>query len=119
MDKVTEITNRITSKHFAQLWQFYRDAFRNDEECLQFIYDILRVESSSASMQYLRAYDDICWVDSNGSVISDSVFVPRRMLNLVERMVSAARDMEIIIISKIMYIRHLIALNMVCNLLFF
>ena len=96
MDRVKEITNRIASTHFAQLWQFYRDAFHNDEECLQFFYDILRVEPVSASMQYLRAYDEIYWVDSDGSVISDSVFVPRRMLNLVERMVSAARDMEMI-----------------------
>lgn len=96
MDRVTEITSRITSKHFAQLWQFYRDAFRNDEECLQFFYDILRAEPVSASMQYLIEDGEGYWVDNNGSKISDSVFVPRRMLNAVERMVSAARDMEMI-----------------------
>lgn len=96
MIKVTEIVNRITSKHFAQLWQFYRDAFTSDEGCLQFFYETLRGEPIPTSIQYVKADDEICYVDSDGNKINDNVFVPRRMLNVVERMVLAARDMEMI-----------------------
>lgn len=103
-----EIINRITSKRFAQLWQFYIDAFNSDEECLQFFYDALRREPSSSIIQHIEAENDICYMDNVGNKISDAVFVPRRMLNAVERLVSAARDMEMIRrgkdIFKVVYI---------------
>ncbi len=108
MERVKDIIDRITSKYFAQLWQFYRDAFTGDEECLEFFYDVINKEPKTTNLQYLEKDDGIYYIDDNGDKISDSVFVPRRMLNATERMVSAAKDMEIIRrgkdVFKIVYI---------------
>lgn len=92
-NKLTHILQRIDSRHLSQLWTFFRDSFQNDEECLTFIYDALRLEPIYTMEQaFERAaehFDEDDYIDPE-----DKYFIPRRMMNSVERLVSAARDME-------------------------
>lgn len=101
MDRITKITNCISSQRLATLWLFYRDVFTTDEECLQFLCDTLRGETDVTKIKNIITEDcEILYVDEKGKEIQDTVFIPRRMLNAVERMVTAARDMEIIRCGK-------------------
>lgn len=85
--KLDYILQRIDSRHLAELWGFYRNYFESDMKCLAFIYNALLREPIHNEEMYGRIFSDDNDVD-------DSVFIPRRMLNIVQRMVSAARDME-------------------------
>lgn len=81
------ILERIDSRHLASLWAFYRDYFSSDNECLQFIYNTLRQEPPNTN--------EIYGLDSADEAdFDESLFFPRQMLSSVERLVSAARDME-------------------------
>lgn len=89
------VLRRIDSRHLSKLWVFYRDHFSDDASCLQFLYDALKNEPEhDAAMYYLSDVEGEIYTAENGDTICDSVFVPRRMLNTVERLVMAARDME-------------------------
>jgi len=94
-ERLNNILSHIESKHLAKLWLFYRKYFKNDEECLQFLFEVFQYEPISFDFKYSDEEDDSnCIIDQNGEPINDSVFIPRRMLNAVERLVSAARDMD-------------------------
>lgn len=92
-EKLEHVLQRIDSKHLSKLWSFYRDYFNNDEDCLSFIYNAIRLEPVDTFEQAIdksvEHFNDDEYTDPN-----DKFFIPRRMLNCVERMVSAARDME-------------------------
>lgn len=81
MDKLSTVLARIDSRHLSKLWIFYRDYFQSDEECLDFIFDVLHNEPLPTSLQLNE---------------DERLFIPRRMMNCVERMVSTAKDMELI-----------------------
>lgn len=92
-EKLAHILQRIDSQHLSKLWSFYRDYFDNDEACLSFIFNAIRLEPvrtfEQAIDKQVEHFNDDEYTDLN-----DKFFIPRRMLNCVERMVSAARDME-------------------------
>lgn len=81
MNRLSTVLARIDSRHLSKLWIFYRDYFQSDEECLDFIFDVLHNEPLPSPLQG----------DAN-----EHLFIPRRMMNCVERMVSTAKDMELI-----------------------
>ena len=92
-EKLRLILQRVDSRLLSKLWLFYRDYFKNDESCLEFLFRAVRQEpvytEEDLEKQFFNAYNDDNFVDPD-----DHLFIPRRMLNCVERMVSAARDME-------------------------
>lgn len=92
-EKLKYILKRLDSRHLSALWSFYRDYFKNDISCLNFIYDAIRLEpvytTEEAIEKSLEYFNEDDYTDPD-----DKFFIPRRMLNCVERMVSAARDME-------------------------
>lgn len=93
MKRLYEILQQIQSTHFAKLWLFYRKHFNSDEDCLQFLYDaILFNPSSTTSLPNLaqrlnQMATSECEPDKAHSI-------PLKMLNTVQRLVSAAHDME-------------------------
>lgn len=94
-EQLNSILKRIDSRHLSKLWGFYRDYFSDDTSCLQFFYNALKEEpENKAGMDHLSDADKGIYTAENGDTIFDSVFIPRRMLNTVERLVMAARDME-------------------------
>lgn len=92
-EKLNAILQRIDSRHFAKLWDFYRGYFISDESCLEFLFRAVKQEpvytEKDLKEHFLKALNDDEYVDPN-----DHLFIPRRMLNCVQRIVSAARDME-------------------------
>lgn len=88
------ILERIDSRHFASLWLFYRDYFSSDDECLHFMYNALHREPLLRGRSYRLNNKTGMHEAADGTKFHDSIFIPRRMLNAVERLVSAARDME-------------------------
>lgn len=83
LEQLTMVLRRINSIHLSHLWSFYRPYFRGDIACMTFIYNVFRNENlkeNAHSMEELKA--------------NDRLLIPRRMLNCVERLVSAAKDME-------------------------
>lgn len=94
-EQLSFILNRIDGQHLSKLWLFYRDYFENDTSCLQFLYDVLKNEPNEhAVMCYFSNPHSETDSTESESTIRESVFIPRRMINAVERLVSAARDME-------------------------
>lgn len=81
MNKLITVLARIDSVHLSKLWIFYRDYFKSDEACLDFIFDVVHNEPLITTWQ---------------QDVDESLFIPRRMMNCVERMVSTASDMELI-----------------------
>ena len=95
--KLDEVLKRIDSRLLANWWSFYRDYFQNDELCLQFIFDAVLREPVEDGQVYCEKEDEPgTFVSDSGAIICDDVFIPRRMLNAVERFVTVARDMEMI-----------------------
>lgn len=87
------ILNRIDSRHFSRLWSFYRDFFLNDAQCIQFLYDCVKKEPVSTEQLYYTGMGfDIYGNLDNKAAFDETVFIPKRMLNVVEQTVSAARD---------------------------
>ena len=91
--KLNVVLQRMDSKQLSKLWLFYRYYFKTDEDCLDFIYAAVvhePVYTDKEQMElFFKAFEEKNYVDPN-----DSLFIPHRMLNCVERMVSASRDME-------------------------
>lgn len=92
-EKLSVVLQRMDSKQLSKLRLFYRDYFKTDENCLDFIYAAVEHEPVYTDEEqielFFKAFEEKNYVDPN-----DSLFIPHRMLNCVERMVSAARDME-------------------------
>ena len=92
-EKLSVVLQRMDSKQLSKLWLFYRDYFKTDENCLDFIYAAVEHEPVYTDKEqielFFKALEEKNYIDPN-----DSLFIPHRMLNCVERMVSAARDME-------------------------
>lgn len=85
MDKKLDIVlQHISSRLLSKLWSFYRDYFEDDTSCLTFIYETLRNGPKCG---------ENIWDTEEGET-NEKAVIPCRMLNCVERMVSAARDME-------------------------
>lgn len=91
-ERLAHILERIDSCHLAKLWSFYRPFFSKDDLCLAFLYEVFSNEPirNPASFHTTETTD----MDNTGTLVDDSVFIPRRMVNTVERLVSAARDMD-------------------------
>ena len=91
--KFDAVLQRVDSRLLSKLWLFYRDYFGDDDSCLDFFYRAVRQEpicsGKDLKEELLNGTSDNNFVDSN-----NQLFIPRRMLNCVERMVSTARDME-------------------------
>lgn len=92
-EKLSVVLQRMDGKQLSKLRLFYRDYFKTDENCLDFIYAAVEHEPVYTDEEqielFFKAFEEKNYVDPN-----DSLFIPHRMLNCVERMVSAARDME-------------------------
>ena len=93
--ELDEVLKRIDSSLLSKLRSFYRDYFSDDDSCIKFIYNCVKAEPI---IQGLDFYEDEeqpgVFVLGNGETFSDDVFIPRRMLNSVERLVTVARDMD-------------------------
>lgn len=94
-ERLSHILKRIDSRHLAKLWSFFRDYFADDDLCLSFICKALANEPANDGTIY-REIDKASgnFINDEGTVIHDADFIPRRMLNTVERLVTAARDMD-------------------------
>ena len=92
-EKINFVLQRVDSRHLSNLWLFYRDFFKSDEDCLDFIFSAVQREpvysEEELTEKFLKVCEEDDYVDPD-----DHLFIPRRMLNCTERMVSAARDME-------------------------
>ena len=92
-EKLSVVLQRMDGKQLSKLRLFYRDYFKTDENCLDFIYAVVEHEPVYTDEEqielFFKAFEEKNYVDPN-----DSLFIPHRMLNCVERMVSAVRDME-------------------------
>lgn len=42
MNKLRTVLARIDTGHLSKLWIFYRDYFKSDEACLDFIFDVVQ-----------------------------------------------------------------------------
>lgn len=94
-NKLDGVLKRMGSRHLAKLWSFFRDSFDSDDSCLDFVYEATQYEPILGDGIYHRVSDNSDqYVNAAGQVYHDSDFIPRRMLNAVERLVSAARDMD-------------------------
>lgn len=94
-ERLPYVLKRIDSRHLAELWNFYRDYFTDDDSCLGFIHASLANEPENNSWSFSEIDEEHgIFVSDNGTVVHDSVFIPRRMMNAVVRLVTAARDME-------------------------
>ncbi len=93
-NQLISILNRIDSRHLASLWQFYRDYFPSDAECLEYFATALNKEPETTDKHTKNTARTGVYVGDTGATIDEKVFIPRRMLNAVMRLVSAARDME-------------------------
>ena len=93
MERIQEILQQIESRHLAKLWYFYRKHFPDDEDCLQFLYDAILFNPSPESP--LLTSDERWTLMENGQgENNESHSIPLKMLNTVERLVSAAHDMD-------------------------
>lgn len=92
-EKLDFVLQRLDGELLSKLWLFYRKSFKSDKECLDFIFSAVQQEPPYSEIdlteRFAEAFDDMDSFEQK-----DQVFIPRRMLNCVERMVSAARDME-------------------------
>ena len=94
-EKIEDILKRISSRHLAKLWLFYRNYFSSDELCMEFLHKTLICTPISDGTVYHQTENDkSCFVNDAGTIIYDSDFIPRRMLNAVVRLIEAARDMD-------------------------
>lgn len=89
--KLSIVLQRLDSRHLSKLWLFYRDYFHNDADCLNFVFSGVKNEPVYDEKELTRKMLDNTEANSD---TNERLFVPRRMLNCVERLVSAARDME-------------------------
>ena len=95
--ELDEVLKRIDSRLLSKLWTFYRDYFSDDNSCLHFIYDCLKHEPIINGLSFRESEEQPeVFIAESGETINEHVFIPRRMLNIVERMVNAAKDMELI-----------------------
>ena len=90
-EKLDIVLQRLDSRHLSKLWLFYRDYFQNDRDCLNFIFSAVKNEPVLDEKELTKERPNGTGTSSDSN---DHLFIPRRMLNCVERMVSAARDME-------------------------
>ena len=93
MKRLYEILQQIQSTHFAKLWLFYRKHFNSDEDCLQFLYDaILFNPSSTTALPTLE--QRLNQMATSEGELDETHTIPLQMLNIVQRLVSAAHDMD-------------------------
>lgn len=95
MTEKEEYLRKLLSKeHFNKLLCFYAQFFKGLDCCIDFLYSILQYEPLTHKIEYIN--DGFFCLDANNIIIEDDVFIPKRMLNAVQRFVSVARDMEVI-----------------------
>lgn len=94
-EKIDTILQRIDGRQLSKLWLFYRNYFKSDAPCLDFIYNALKYapiyseqESEKLFLKYLENDD---YIDPD-----EDFLIPLNMLNCVESLVSAAKDMDMI-----------------------
>lgn len=85
-----DILDRIDSELLCRIWLFFRPYFQGDDACLDFLHSAYVIEP------VCTLSDDLIYILDDGTQVDDALFIPRRMLNTVQRLVSAARDMEMI-----------------------
>ena len=88
------ILNRIHSHHFQHIKEFFISSFENEAMCLRFLDSVFSCEPANLEIVFDPIINDMICVTKDRTAISDDVFIPRRMVNTVERLVLAARDME-------------------------
>ena len=93
MERIQEILQQIESRHLAKLWYFYRKHFPDDEACLQFLYDSILFNPSPES-PLLTSDERWTLMEKGQGENNESHSIPLKMLNTVERLVSAAHDMD-------------------------
>lgn len=94
-DELDAILKRIDSRHLSKLWSFFRDYFPDDPSCLLFLHNCVKNEPKKRGIIYQEIPNKPgAFISEKGDTVVDAVFIPRRMLNTVERLVSAARDMD-------------------------
>ena len=102
MKMLCDVLDRVDSELLCRIWLFFRPYFKGDSACLDFLHSAYMIEP------VCTLSDDLLHVLDDGTQVDDSLFIPRRMLNTVQRLVSAARDMEMIRkgkdVFKIIYI---------------
>lgn len=97
MDYKNTFSSQANSDYFERLKHFYRPWFPSDDALLNFFHQVFEKEPAPALMYMAEVGqegDRLFYILQNGERVSDTVFIPRRMVNTVERLVSAAHDME-------------------------
>ncbi len=94
-EKMRVIVDRVDSRQLSRLWLFYRDFFCGDCECLDYIFNCVRHEPVLDSQDYVIGMGFLNSADSEyRRKVDENIFIPRRMLNSIEALVSAARDIR-------------------------
>ena len=81
----------LFDEHLAELIDFYNPYFENRNSCIDFLYEILQYEPPHAP-KFIN--DGIYYVDFDNKILPDEAFIPKRMLNAVQRFVSVCRELE-------------------------
>jgi len=93
-EQLSCILKKIDGILLSKLWLFYRDYFHDDTSCMQFLYDVLKNEPDESIVIHHLSNPNESASSESDLPFQDSDFIPRRMINAVERLVNAARDME-------------------------
>ena len=95
-DKLEHILQRIDSRHLSKLWTFYRDYFKCDESCLDFIfcavYRIKKVDTNKKLL--LRLLHPVGGALSSQLFILETGAQPRAKQRLFKR--GYSREIKII-----------------------
>ena len=91
--KEKHLRSVLSEPNFNELMIFYSPYFKDQDSCIEYLYNVLRYEPPHTIGFY---DDDVCILDINGQVLTDDVFIPKRMLNAVQRFVSVANDIDTI-----------------------
>lgn len=94
-ERVCHILKRMDSRFFARLWTFYRDYFSDDNDCLDFLYSMLKnTPEETGEIYHEKEGEKGVFQSDSGKVYREKDLIPRRMLFSIERFVTIARNME-------------------------
>lgn len=91
--KEKHLRSILNAPNFDKLLLFYTPYFNDQDSCIDYLFSVLRYEPTHTVGLY---EGDLCALDINGKVVIDDVFIPKRMLNAVQRFVSVAKDIDTI-----------------------
>ena len=73
-EKINFVLQRVDSRHLSNLWLFYRDFFKSDEDCLDFIFSAVQREpvysEEKLTEKFLKVCEEDDYVDPDDPFLS-------------------------------------------------